>query len=324
MYLSNIDKSFFLCYNKLYTIFGFLSIPIFTNNCTILTFFTIMKNELVTTNVPEARIRLKTYTTNTTTRAILSDLHYHDEIELLAITEGELFCVVSGKAHLCQKGDVLFFSARIPHSTYVQNSNCSYTLVQFRPELFLGDSNNTGKYFNRFVRNADLPFAILHNRELYRMIEKALEEEKHQQEAFGLYIKGAVFAIIALLCREGALSTSNSVYSADIKKILPALSFIDENYAQDITLDDVAKQQNLNPSYFCRVFKRASGSSFVDYLNFVRVCKSEKLLAAGEKSILEVAGDVGFTSLSYFNRIFKRYKNCTPTEYRRAHYENRA
>ena len=80
--------------------------------------------------------------------------------------------------------------------------------------------------------------------------------------------------------------------------------------------------QNLNPSYFCRIFKRASGSGFIDYLNFVRICKSEKLLAAGTKSILDVSYDVGFSSVSYFNRIFKKYKNCTPTEYRRAQYEN--
>ena len=92
---------------------------------------------------------------------------------------------------------------------------------------------------------------------------------------------------------------------------------------RDITLDDVAKEQNLNPSYFCRVFKRASGSSFVDYLNFVRICKSEKMLATSEKSILEIACDVGFSSLSYYTRIFKRYKNCTPNEYRRAYYESR-
>lgn len=281
-----------------------------------------MKNELIKNNIPGAGILLKTHRSPEFETAIHSEMHYHDEIELLAVTEGELFCVVSGKHYHCQKGDVLFFSARIPHATYVKNSSCAYTLVQFRPEHFLGDSNNTGKYFNRFVRNADLPFAILKNQALYDMIARASEEEKKQEEAFDLYIKGATYSIIALLCREGALSASNSAYSSDIKKILPALSYIDENFAQDITLDDVARLQNLNPSYFCRVFKRASGSSFVDYLNFVRICKSEKMLATSEKSILEIACDVGFSSLSYYNRIFKRYKNCTPTEYRRAHYEN--
>ena len=258
-----------------------------------------MKNELIKNNIPGAGILLKTHKSREFETAIHSEMHYHDEIELLAVTEGELFCVVSGKHYHCQKGDVLFFSARIPHATYVENSACTYTLIQFRPEHFLGDSNNTGKYFNRFVRNAELPFAILKNQALYDMIARASEEEEKQEEAFDLYLKGATYSIIALLCREGALSASNSAYSADIKKILPALSYIDENYAQDITLDDVARLQNLNPSYFCRVFKRASGSSFVDYLNFVRVCKSEKMLAAGEKSILEIAGDVGFTSLSY-------------------------
>ena len=106
-----------------------------------------MKNELVTTNIPGAGILLKTHKSRKFGTAIHSEMHYHDEIELLAVTEGELFCIVSGKHYHCQKGNVLFFSARIPHATYVENSACTYTLIQFRPEHFLGDSNNTGKYF---------------------------------------------------------------------------------------------------------------------------------------------------------------------------------
>ena len=90
-----------------------------------------------------------------------------------------------------------------------------------------------------------------------------------------------------------------------------------ENYKENISLDDVCEKSGMSSYYFCRLFKKASGSGFVDYLNFVRICKSEKLLAKSEKSILEVAYDVGFSSVSYYNRIFKRYKNCTPTEYRK-------
>ena len=137
-----------------------------------------MKNELIKTNVPGAGILIKTHHTAKPETKALSEHHYHNEIELLAITEGELFCVVNGKHYHCRKGDVLFFSARIPHATYIQNSACDYTLIQFRPEHFLGDSNNTGKYFNRFIRNADLPFAILHNNELYEIIAKALTEQQ--------------------------------------------------------------------------------------------------------------------------------------------------
>ena len=282
-----------------------------------------MRNELVTNNVPSAKILIGKHTQNGKPDALLCDLHYHDEIELLSITEGEMTFVAGGKTRTCHKGEVLFFSPRIPHATYNAKMPCAYTLVQFRPEHYLGDGNNTGKYFNRFVRNTELPFTVIENAELSRLIATALSEYENEKEAFDILIKGTIYAMIALLCREGALSSYNSSYSADIEKLLPAIAYIEEHFSSDISLEEISSVQKLNPSYFCRLFKKASGSGFVDYLNFVRICKSEKLLAKSEKSILEVAYEVGFSSVSYYNRIFKRYKNCTPTEYRRAQYENR-
>lgn len=282
-----------------------------------------MRNELIFNNVPGANLLIAAQDTGEQKNALLCDLHYHDEIELLSITSGELEFLVNGKRHLGKEGDTVFFSARIPHATYTTDTPCTYTLVQFRPEQYLGDSNNTGKYFNRFVRNAEVPFQILKNPALSKTVAEALTEYNEKRDGFALCIKGSIYTMIALLCREGMLSTQNSVYSADIERILPALAYIEEHYASEITLEEISGVQNLNPSYFCRLFKRASGSGFVDYLNFVRICKSEKLLAAEKKSILDISYEVGFSSVSYFNRIFKRYKNCTPTEYRRAQYENR-
>ena len=282
-----------------------------------------MRNELITTNVPGANILIDTYSSERAPYSLLCDSHYHDEIELLAITKGELSFVVNGKHYLCREGDTVFCSPRIPHATYLTDQACAYTLIQFRPEHYLRDDNNTGKYFNRFVRNTEVPFLVIKNTELFRLIASVLAEYRAEREAFDFYIKGTVYTMIALLCREGALSMQNTAYSAEIEKLLPAIAYLEEHSANAITLEEISAVQNLNPSYFCRLFKKASGAGFVEYLHFVRVCKSEKLLAKSEKSILEIAYDVGFSSVSYYNRIFKRYKNCTPTEYRRAQYENR-
>ncbi len=279
-----------------------------------------MRNELVFTNVPNANIHIQAQSFGERRQMLICDLHYHDEIELLSITKGELEFEINGKKHLAVKGDTVFFSSRIPHSTFATDKPCDYTLVQFRPELYLGDENNVGKYFNRFVRNSVVPFMIIKSPELYEVIEKALDEHQNRFDAGEFFIKGSIYIIISILCRLGALSTQNSEYSADIEKIRPSLTYIEENYSNNITLEEISAVQKLNPSYFCRIFKRASGSNFVDYLNFVRICKSEKLLANGHDSILSISYDVGFSSVSYFNRIFKKYKNCTPTAYRRAQY----
>ena len=75
-------------------------------------------------------------------------------------------------------------------------------------------------------------------------------------------------------------------------------------------------------SYFCRIFKSAIGATFTEYLNFVRICKAEKKLATTSESILEISAEVGFSSVSYFNKIFKKYKNCSPSAYRSTAYCN--
>ena len=82
----------------------------------------------------------------------------------------------------------------------------------------------------------------------------------------------------------------------------------DSQYGVKYQLDDLSKLLNLNQSYFCRLFKQATNSTFIEYLNFVRVCKAEKLLFTTNKTVSEISMDVGFSSVSYFNRVFKKIK----------------
>lgn len=281
-----------------------------------------MKNELVRINVPDANILINRYRFPKQAGIKLCDLHYHDEIELIVITSGTLVATVAGEQKTYEAGKTLFFSPRIPHITYTSAEGGSYILIQFRLEHYLNDDYDVGKYFRRFINNAEIPFAVLQNAELSRLAELALTEENERRDGYTLFVKGLIYAIIALLNREGALALYNTENSAEIRKLRPAIAYIDDNFAKNITLDEIAEVQKLNPSYFCRLFKRASGQSFIDYLNFLRICKSEKLLAQKDRSILDVAYDVGFSSISYYNRVFKRYKHCTPTEYRRALNEN--
>ena len=85
-------------------------------------------------------------------------------------------------------------------------------------------------------------------------------------------------------------------------------------------LSEVSTLLGFNESYFCRIFKLATTTTFTEYLNFVRVCKAEKLLVTTQDSILDISLAVGIGSLSYFNRIFKKYHNCSPSFFRTVQY----
>lgn len=95
-----------------------------------------------------------------------------------------------------------------------------------------------------------------------------------------------------------------------------AKTFIEEHQAEDLRLSEVAKSVNTSAYYFCKMFKQATGLTFTDYLARVRVEKVKNLLLNPHIRISEAAFQVGFQSLSQFNRVFRKISGESPTAYR--------
>ncbi len=105
------------------------------------------------------------------------------------------------------------------------------------------------------------------------------------------------------------------------ESIKKARNYIDQHYSESLSLESAAKVVNTSVRYFCKVFKQATGMTFTDYLSRVRIEKAKSLLLNPNRRISEVAFEVGFESLSQFNRSFKRLMDLSPTEYRRQQLE---
>ena len=112
------------------------------------------------------------------------------------------------------------------------------------------------------------------------------------------------------------VSTAQNTYrkNAQIKKVLTKIK---NEYSTQLTLEDLAKEAQLNPQYFCKAFKNVTGKTPIDYLNYYRIESAAEELSASYKSVTDIALSCGFNDLSYFNRLFKRQKNMTPTAYRK-------
>lgn len=98
---------------------------------------------------------------------------------------------------------------------------------------------------------------------------------------------------------------------------LKAQKYIKEHYAEPITLDILAHHLQLNKSYLCTIFKKATKDSFCTFTNKVRIEESKKLLRHTTQSMTDIALAVGFSSSSYFNTTFKKIEGKTPLEYRK-------
>jgi len=95
-----------------------------------------------------------------------------------------------------------------------------------------------------------------------------------------------------------------------------AKEFIVENQADDLSLGQVAKAVNTSVFHFCKMFKKATGLNFTEYVSRVRVEKARNLLLNPNLRISEIAYEVGFQSLTHFNRVFKKITGQSPTDYR--------
>jgi AraC-like DNA-binding protein/ligand-binding sensor protein len=114
---------------------------------------------------------------------------------------------------------------------------------------------------------------------------------------------------------------SNRIYmqqeNSEPPTITRAKDFIREHQSDDISLSDVARAVNTSTFYFCKMFKKVTGINFTDYVSRVRIEKSKNLLLNPNLRISEIAFEVGFQSLTHFNRVFKKILGQSPTEYRR-------
>lgn len=95
-----------------------------------------------------------------------------------------------------------------------------------------------------------------------------------------------------------------------------ARQFIEAHQSEDLDLTAVARAVNVSTFHFCKMFKRATGLTFTEHLSLVRIAKAKKLLANPQLRISEVAFEVGFSSLTHFNRMFRRIVGQSPTAFR--------
>ena len=243
--------------------------------------------------------------------------HYHDELELLTVYDGALTLGAAGKEYKVLPGDTAFVNSRVLHSTTAEPGT-RYAGVQFRLSDF-GDAESQRLmiYVLRFRGQVGSPVRVFSDKEMAAAVGAIIEECRDKESSYALFVRAYAYGLIGKLCRAGALPDADAIYLAkEMQKILPEIAYVNQNYSENITLESASERLGFDPSYFCRVFKAATGSTFTEYLNFVRICKAESLLLKTPTSILEISESVGFSSVSYFNRIFKRYRGCSPRTYR--------
>lgn len=253
--------------------------------------------------------------------------HWHSAFEVDYIAEGEVeFRTADDVFHL-KKGDAIFFNSNVMHDIHAQDkkSGCQLYAHLFDPHFISGTPGSIfeQKYIAPILQNAELSAYVIRpdNYRRIQMIEKLLHiTELTQKEGFGYE-----FEIRSQLCRFWCLLLEETQElpiqhsrknHADTERIKLMIQYIREHYSEKITLDDICASAAISSRECTRCFQRSIGISPITYLNDFRIRMAAQLLLGTDDSILTISENCGFSSVSYFGKVFSETMKCTPREYR--------
>jgi len=114
------------------------------------------------------------------------------------------------------------------------------------------------------------------------------------------------------------IGKNGEVFGRQRANVTMLIEWIEKSFAEKVTLSDMAAVVNVNQQYLCKIFKEFTGSTPVDYLNEVRIDHACFEMSVNRLNATEAAFNTGFNDLSYFSKVFRKYKGMSPTEFKKA------
>ncbi len=246
--------------------------------------------------------------------------HWHDEIEIIYILKGSLDLLVDEHMLTLFAGDVYFINSGTMHHMTSSNSGVEYVAYVFPLEYLSFDIEDYSQQqilTPLITKKLLFPNKVNDNfilDKIKKSIMNLVHIDTNRAIGYQLATKIELYTLINILYTEKLFIESTSKSSLTTNKKL--MSYLNQYYTEQITLDDISKHINMSPNYFCRYFKSQFGKTFIEYLNYLRIEKACILLATETMPIVDIALEIGYNSISYFNRQFKIIVGTTPKIYR--------
>lgn len=252
-------------------------------------------------------------------------LHWHDELELIYIKKGAGLVTVDFKPYQVKGRAVLLILPGQLHSIdQLEGQTMEYENIIFNPNLLISrqaDTCSTDFLLPLMTGKITVPTLFTpvypYYEDLAAPLDACDEIRKTKPQGYELFIKSRLYQFFFILsnrCRN--LSHANANRKA-LDRLKLVLKYIENHYMDKITIADAAATVDFSESHFMRYFKETMGVSFIGYLKDYRLTMASRLLTTSDSAILDIAAEVGFDNLSYFNRAFKAKYNMTPSQFRR-------
>lgn len=259
------------------------------------------------------------------TNGKIRHMHCHDCLEIDYIERGTATYLVENNSYDMQPGDIMVINNSERHMI-IPDKNCTILMLIFDLDFvwqyiheysYLDPFFHRTAYFSNRIRRQDAFY-----QELYDCMDKISYEYGLQEEGWQVMTRSYLIQILINLCRHYDKSESENEdilpnYPGAYDKLRPVVDYISDHFREQITLDTLADEAMMSRNYLCSFFKKTFGITIFEYIEQERINYCTMLLDSSDLSITEIAMKAGYNSISYFNRIFKRIKGCSPRQYRK-------
>lgn len=249
-------------------------------------------------------------------------IHYHPEFEINFILNGKgVKRVVGDSIEEIDDFELVLLGPNLYHAwelNHCKNTKIHEILIQFQYDLF-GDfllskrlMTPIQEMFNRSIHG------ILFSKQAAESLTPRLMKISKLQGLDCFLEITSLLYDLANSSDQRLLSTftAESINFEKFDKMKVIYDYIQNNFSQKITLEEVASLVNMTTISFNRFMKKRTDKTFVEYINSVRIGYASRLLAEKDLSIAEIAFKTGYHNIGNFNRVFKKLKNCTPSQFR--------
>lgn len=253
--------------------------------------------------------------------------HWHQDIELVFVTEGSLFVDLCETTFTLQKGQLLFLNTNILHyMKKITEQNCSLITIVFDYELVAGSSESIfmKRYIAPLLQCQNLNYIIFSTEVAWQKncidhFQKVCSLFIEEPPAFLFTIReqlSYIFYHIIQNCQQ-ALTSPSDYNRIDYQRTKQLLEYIHSQYNQAISLETLSLSANISQRECFRCFEKILHTTPTAYITKYRISIATSLLQNTTLSITEIAFSVGFNSSSYFSKVFKEYMEITPLYYRK-------
>lgn len=258
--------------------------------------------------------------------------HWHPEIEMIYMLEGEVEVFADENSFILSPGEGILINQNVLHAVKrIEGKEAVFFSVVFHPDMIFGygSASLSVKYVSPILENSDMKYLLINDNDPYtnsiiKCMKKIRDHYTNKQFGYELECKAWLChmwsAILSTPRKEKNPQAKSKRIISDEQRIKDAILYIEKNYADQISLDDIAASIHISKSECCRCFQRVLHQSPFEYLLRFRIFQATKMIRKEDpvaNSISNLAITVGFGNISYFNKVFKKYMHMTPTEYKK-------